>query len=77
MRYVLSDRVRLAAKTFPTPLYQLAIRSGLPPGDAYSAIRGIKAVRPDDARYLNLAKLLGVPASEAFESQPIGGEVTK
>ena len=62
-----SRRLVAALKLAEVPAYRIAQRAGFHPAVLSRLIHGAEPVRENDPRILRVAKLLKVPAGEAFE----------
>lgn len=58
------------------PAYRIAQAAGISPNVLYKLTAGISPISEDDSRVLAVAKVIGVPDSECFESEPPWLEAT-
>ena len=77
MMVKVSKRLIVALKLSDQPAYRIAQRAKIDPPVLSKLIHGALPVQENDPRILRVAKLLGVPAAEAFESGPSRGRSSR
>jgi hypothetical protein len=56
-----------AIKLSDQPAYRIALQADIHPAVLSRLLHGYERIKPDDARVLRVARIVGVPADRAFE----------
>jgi hypothetical protein len=70
VNFMISARFRAAVRAFPGRQWQLAHRANLHPTVLSKIMTGEQRVRFGDERVLRVREVLGLAASECFETEP-------
>jgi hypothetical protein len=66
---MISDKLKIAVFLSDKPGYKIAQEADLHPSTLSKILRGIEQVKPDDARVIAVAKVLGLSPEECFEKE--------
>lgn len=65
---MVSEKLKIAILLNPKRAYQIAHEAGLHPSTLSKLMNGIEEPKPNDPRILKVAQVVGVRASECFET---------